>query len=105
MKLCIDWKAVCQDWKTSGLSKNRYFLSGRLEKFIRAGLSPCYSTFLRHLRSLEKSLAILQESSEFLPLQTENRSNAVAVHRLTSADIKKVTATPRTAVGTRLDNA
>ena len=32
MKLCIDWKAVCQDWKTSGLSKNRYFLSGRLEK-------------------------------------------------------------------------
>lgn len=101
MKLCIDWKAVCQDWKTSGLSKNRYFLSGRLEKFIRAGLAPCYSTFLRHLRSLEKSLAILQESSEFLPLQTENRSNAVAVHRLTPADIKKVTATPRTAVGTR----
>ena len=34
-------------------------------------------------------------------LQTENRSNAVAVHRLTPADIKKVTATPRTAVGAR----
>ena len=31
MKLCIDWQAVHQDWLASGLSKNRYFLSGRRE--------------------------------------------------------------------------
>lgn len=35
MKLCIDWETVHQDWLASGLSKNRYFLSGRIEKFIR----------------------------------------------------------------------
>ena len=35
MKLCIDRKTVHQDWLASGLSKNRYFLSGRIEKFIR----------------------------------------------------------------------
>lgn len=35
MKLCIDWEAIHQDWQASGLSKNRYFLSGRIEKFIR----------------------------------------------------------------------
>lgn len=30
MKLCIDWEAIHQDWQASGLSKNRYFLSGGL---------------------------------------------------------------------------
>ena len=47
MKLCIDWEAIHQDWQASGLSKNRYFLNGRIEKFIREGVAPCYSTFLR----------------------------------------------------------
>ena len=55
MKLCIDWEAIHQDWQASGLSKNRYFLSGRIEKFIREGVS--------HLRVLEKGQAISQESS------------------------------------------
>ncbi len=63
MKLCIDWEAIHQDWQASGLSKNRYFLSGRIEKFIREGVAPCYSTFLHHLRVLEKGQAISQESS------------------------------------------
>lgn len=35
MKLCIDWETVHKDWLASGLSKNRYFLSGRIVKFIR----------------------------------------------------------------------
>ena len=63
MKLCIDWEAIHQDWQASGLSKNRYFLSGRIEKFIREGVAPCYSTFLHPLRVLEKGQAISQESS------------------------------------------
>ena len=63
MKLCIDWEAIHQDWQASGLSKNRYFLNGRIEKFIREGVAPCYSTFLHHLRVLEKGQAISQESS------------------------------------------
>lgn len=63
MKLCIDWEAIHQDWQASGLSKNRYFLNGRIEKFIREGVAPCYSTFLHHLRVLEKGPAISQESS------------------------------------------
>ena len=33
MRLCIDWEAVHQDWLASGLSKNRYFLSGCLPRF------------------------------------------------------------------------
>ena len=44
MKLCIDWEAIHQDWQASGLSKNRYFLNGRIEKFIREGVAPCYSS-------------------------------------------------------------
>ena len=47
MKLCVDWEAVHQDWLASGLSKNRYFLSGRIEKCICEGVAPCYSMFLR----------------------------------------------------------
>ena len=58
MKLCIDREAVHHNWLASGLSKNRYFLSGRIEIFIREGVSPCYPTFLRHLRVLEKGQAI-----------------------------------------------
>ena len=97
MKLCIDWKAVHQDWQASGISKNRYFLSGRIEKFIREGTAPCYSTFLRHLRAIEKAQTSSQEAPACVPTQA---NNAVAVHRLTPADIRK--ATVRTAtVGTR----
>ena len=63
MKLCIDWEAAHQDWLAFGLSKNRYFLSGRIEKFIRESVAPCYSTFLRHLRVFAKGQAISLESS------------------------------------------
>ena len=63
MKLCIDREAVHQDWLASGLSKNRYFLSGRIEKFIRESVAPSYSTFLRHLRVFAKGQAISLESS------------------------------------------
>ena len=41
MKLCIDWKAVCQDWKTSGLSKNgsvSIFVSRVVFKGVDKGL-------------------------------------------------------------------
>ena len=73
MKLCIDWQAVHQDWLASGLSKNRYFLSDRIEKFIREDVAPCKSTFLRHLRVLEKGQAISQESSACVtPLVRQN---------------------------------
>ena len=47
MKLCIDWEAVHYDWLASGLSKGRYFLSGRIEIFIREGVALCCSLFLR----------------------------------------------------------
>ena len=100
MKLCIDWEAVHQDWQTSGVSKNRYFLCGRIEKFIRDGVAPCYSTFLRHLRALEKGLTTLQESSTCVPTQAENSNNTVAVYRLTPADIRKA-AVRLTTVGSR----
>ena len=99
MKLCIDWEAVHQDWLASGLSKNRYFLSGRIEKFIREGIAPCYSTFLRHLRVLEKGQAISQESLACVSTPDQN-NNTVAVHRLTPADIRKATASAAT-IGTR----
>lgn len=100
MKLCIDWEAVHQDWQASGLSKNRYFLSGRIEKFIREGVAPCYSTFLRHLRVLEKGQVISQESSACESTPARN-NRTVAVHRLTPADIRKATASTAT-IGTRV---
>lgn len=99
MKLCIDWKAVHKDWQASGLSKNRYFLSGRIEKFIREGIAPCYSTFLRHLRVLEKGQAIPQESPACVSTPAKD-NNAVAVHRLTPADIRRATTSTAT-IGTR----
>ena len=99
MKLCIDWKAVHKDWQASGLSKNRYFLSGRIEKFIREGIAPCYSTFLRHLRVFEKGQAIPQESHACVSTPAKD-NNAVAVHRLTPADIRRATASTAT-IGTR----
>ena len=100
MKLCIDWKAVHQDWQASGLSKNRYFLSGRVEKFSHEGIAPCYTTFLRHLRALEKSQTTSQEAPTCVTTQAKNDNNAVAVHRLTPADIRKATIRTST-VGTR----
>ena len=100
MKLCIDWEAVHQDWQASGVSKNRYFLSGRIEKFIRDGVAPCYTTFLRHLRALEKAQTTLQKSSTCVPTQAKNDNNAVAVHRLTPADIRKAAVRTSTS-GTR----
>ena len=90
MKLCIDWEAVHHDWLASGLFKNRYFLSGRIEIFIREGVAPCNSTFLRHLRVLEKGQAISQESSACVSTPAQN-NGTVAVHRLTSTDIRKAT--------------
>ena len=99
MKLCIDWEAVHRDWQASGVSKNRYFLSGRIEQFIRDGVAPCYTTFLRHLRALEKGQTTLQKSSTCVSTQAQNGNNTVAVHRLTPADIRKVAVRPAT-VGT-----
>ncbi len=100
MKLCIDWKAVHQDWQASGVSKNRYFLSGRIEKFIHEGSAPCYSTLLRHLRALESAQTTSQEAPTCVPTQANNSNNVVAVHRLTPADIRKATVRTTT-VGTR----
>ena len=99
MKRSIDWEAVHQDWQASGLSKNRYFLSGRIEKFIREGVAPCYSTFVRHLRVLEKGQAISQGSSVCVSTPARN-NRTVAVHRLTPADIRKATASTA-AISTR----
>ena len=101
MKLCIGWQDVHHDWLASGLSKNRYFLSGRIEIFIREGVAPCYSTFLRHLRVLEKGQAISQESSACVSTPTQN-NGTVAVHRLTPADIRRATtSTATSALGLR----
>lgn len=101
MKHNIDWDAVFQDWKASGLSKNRYFLSGRFEKFVVGGISPCHSTLLRHLREIEKSHAAAPQEACAMAVPAEKEDTAVAVHRLTQADIQKVTARSRTVAVSR----
>ena len=44
MKPCIDWETVHQDWLASGLSKNRYFLSGRILRGCWRAVGPTICT-------------------------------------------------------------
>ena len=69
MKLCIDWEAIHQDWQASGLSKNRYFLSGRIEK---ASLPATLRSFITcgYLRRDRRSLRNRRPVSRRLPETT-----------------------------------
>ena len=52
----INWPGICEDWATSGLSKQRYFLSTRIERFVRCGALPGYSDVIQHLNDYEKEV-------------------------------------------------
>ncbi len=59
----IDWPSLCKDWAASGLSKNRYFLSDRLDRFVRYGRHPSYSTVMHHLANYEKEAKTVETPS------------------------------------------
>lgn len=81
MQSRINWLGLCNDWAASGLSKQRYFLSTRFERFVRYGTIPSYSSVMHHLTDYEKSKASVAKS---LPAT----SDAAIVHHLSSRDVK-----------------
>ena len=84
----IDWLGICQDWASSGLSRNRYFLSNRIARFVRYGSLPCHSSVVRHLSEFKKSNTASAENSDAISCV----SDTAVIHHLEASDVSAVIA-------------
>ncbi len=82
MQSRINWPGICADWATSGLSKQRYFMTTRFERFVRHGTIPGYSTVIQHLTAYEKNGQSVAEK------RTPPAAEMAIVHRLSEQDVR-----------------
>ena len=78
----IDWPGICEDWATSGLTKQRYFMTTRFERFVRYGTIPGYSTVIHHLTAYEKNGRSVAEK------RTPAAAEVAIVHHLSEQDVR-----------------
>lgn len=78
----IDWPSICEDWATSGLTKQRYFMTTRFERFVRHGTIPAYSTVIQHLTAYEKNGQSVAKKRT-LPI-----AEMAVVHHLNAQDVR-----------------
>ncbi len=79
----IDWSSLCEDWAASGLSKQRYFLSTRIERFVRYGMFPSFSTVMHHLADYEKKVTTNKK-----PSMTAAGNEAAVIHHLSAQEMR-----------------
>ncbi len=82
MQSRIDWPGLCNDWAASGLSKQRYFLSTRIERFVRYGVLPGFSAVMHHLAAYEKS------STETDKVSAQPHNEPAIIHHLNAQDVR-----------------
>lgn len=87
MRSRINWLGICKDWASSGLSKNRYFLSNRMDRFVSSGPTPCRASVLRHLKEFERSNSASTENSASCSCPNAQ----VIVHHLSASDVRTAT--------------
>lgn len=67
MPLNVDWEGLHQDWRSSGMSMNRYAHDSRVHRFIRNSPVPAPTTIRQRLGKLEK-----QKSCAVVPVYRLN---------------------------------
>lgn len=83
----IDWPGICEDWAASGLSKQRYFLSTRIERFVRCGTIPSYSDVIHHLTDYKKEVKAAEK-----PSVRASAGETAIVHHLSAREMQSALA-------------
>ena len=87
MQSRINWPGICKDWASSGLSKARYFLTNRMDRFVSSGPIPCRSSVLHHLTEFERSNSSSAENSA----SCSCANDLVVIHHLSASDVNAAT--------------